>query len=164
MLTPSYRYILPGASTWFSIKGADASYGPAEAPADLVFEVSNDLGTVEGQTFTAGQKSGSATITASNGSFSGSMNVCVTGDVQSIALQSGGRSISSVNVKPGQSVDLDALGYHLGQKMASADTAFTWTVSGGIGSVDEKGVFTAAARWRAARSPAPTETRARPFR
>ena len=27
--------------------------------------------------------------------------------------------------------------------MASADTAFTWTVSGGIGSVDEKGVFTA---------------------
>ena len=143
VLTPSYRYILPGASTWFSIKGADASYGPAEAPADLVFEVSNDMGTVEGQTFTAGQKSGSATITASNGSVSGSMNVCVTGDVQSIALQSGGRSVSSVSVKPGQSVDLDALGYHLGQKMASADTAFTWTVSGGIGSVDEKGVFTA---------------------
>ena len=143
VLTPSYRYLLPGASTWFSIKGADASYAPAEAPADLVFEVSNDMGTVEGQTFTAGQKSGSATITASNGSVSGSMNVCVTGDVQSIALQSGGRSVSSVSVKPGQSVDLDALGYHLGQKMASADTAFTWTVSGGIGSVDEKGVFTA---------------------
>ena len=102
VLTPSYRYLLPGASTWFSIKGADASYGPAEAPADLVFEVSNDMGTVEGQTFTAGQKSGSATITASNGSVSGSMNVCVTGDVQSIALQSGGRSISSVSVKPGQ--------------------------------------------------------------
>ncbi|MEE0389439.1 MAG: hypothetical protein UDM04_05655, partial [Agathobaculum sp.] len=147
-----------------SIKGADASYGPAEAPADLVFEISNDMGTVEGQTFTAGQKSGSATITASNGSVSGSMNVCVTGDVQSIALQSGGRSVSSVSVKPGQSVDLDALGYHLGQKMASADTAFTWTVSGGIGSVDEKGVLPRAARWRAARSPAPTETRARPFR
>ena len=66
------------------------------------------------------------------------MNVCVTGDVQSIALQSGGKSVSSVSVKPGQSIDLDALGYHLGQKMASTDTAFTWTVTNGIGSVDER--------------------------
>ena len=98
---------------------------------------------MSGQTFTAGEKSGSATITASNGVLSGSMNVCITGDVQSIALQSASKAVSSVSVKPGQSIDLDAFGYHLGQKMASTDTAFTWTVSGGVGTVDEKGVFTA---------------------
>lgn len=143
VLTPSYRYILPGASTWFSVKGADASYGPADAPTDLTYEISGELGTVSGQTFTAGEKSGSATITASNGVLSGSMNVCITGDVQSIVLQSASKAVSSVSVKPGQSIDLDAFGYHLGQKMASTDTAFTWTVSGGVGTVDEKGVFTA---------------------
>lgn len=71
------------------------------------------------------------------------MNVCITGDVQSIVLQSASKAVSSVSVKPGQSIDLDAFGYHLGQKIASTDTAFTWTVSGGVGTVDEKGVFTA---------------------
>lgn len=71
------------------------------------------------------------------------MNVCVTGDVQSIALQSAaGQSPLSASSRASRSISM-RLGYHLGQKMASADTAFTWTVSGGIGSVDEKGVFTA---------------------
>ena len=71
------------------------------------------------------------------------MQVCVTGDIQTIALQSGGKSVSSVSLRPGQSVDLDGIAYHLGQKMASYDPSFTWTVSGGIGTVDENGVFTA---------------------
>lgn len=142
-LTPSYRYVMPGASTWFSVKGVDASYASATDPTDLTYTVSNDLGTVSGQTFTAGMTTGTATITGSNGSVSGSMQVCITGDIQSIALQSGGQDISSVSVKPGQSIDIDGIAYHLGQKMASADSSFTWSASGGIGTVDENGVFTA---------------------
>ena len=142
-LTPSYRYVLPGASTWFSVKGADASYGPAPDPSGMSYTVSGDLGTVENQTFTAGTATGTATITASNGSVEGSMDICITGDVNSIGLQSAGKDISSISVKPGQSVDVDGIAYHLGQKMASIDTAFSWSVSSGIGSIDEKGVFTA---------------------
>ena len=63
VLTPSHRYVMPGASTWFSVKGADASYGPADAPTDLTYTVSGDMGTVSNQTFTAGMTMGSATIT-----------------------------------------------------------------------------------------------------
>lgn len=143
VLTPSYRYVMPGASTWFSVKGADASYGPAEAPTDLAYTVSGDLGTVSNQTFTAGMTTGNATITGSNGVVEGAMTVCVTGDIQSITLQSGEKDISSISVKPGQSIDVNGTAYHLGQKMASVDTSFTWSVSGGIGSVDASGVFTA---------------------
>lgn len=143
VLTPSYRYLMPGASTWFSVNGADASYGPAEAPTDLTYTVSGDLGTVNGQTFTAGMNPGSATITGTNGMVEGAMMVCITNDIQSIALQSDGKEISSVSVKPGQSIDVDGIAYHLGQKMASADTSFTWNVSGNIGTVDASGVFTA---------------------
>ncbi|GAB2045011.1 hypothetical protein AGATL06_15080 [Agathobaculum sp. TL06] len=142
-LTPSYRYVLPGASTWFSVKGADASYGPAPDPSGMTYTVSGELGTVENQTFTAGTATGTATITASNGSVEGSMDICITGDVNSIGLQSAGKDISSISVKPGQSVDVDGIAYHLGQKMASIDTAFHWSVSSDIGSIDEKGVFTA---------------------
>ena len=143
VLTPSYRYVMPGASTWFSVKGADASYGPADAPTDLAYTVSGDMGTVSNQTFTAGMTTGSATITGSNGVVEGAMTVCVTGDIQSITLQSGEKDISSISVKPGQSIDVDGIAYHLGKKMASVDTSFTWSVSGGIGSVDASGVFTA---------------------
>ncbi|MDO4270757.1 MAG: phosphodiester glycosidase family protein [Eubacteriales bacterium] len=143
VLTPSYRYIMPGASTWFSVKGADSSYGPAAAPDGLSYTVSGELGTVDGQTFTAGSKTGNAFVTASNGSVEGSMTLCVTGDVNSITLQSGDKDISSISVKPGQSIDVNATGYHQGLKMASADASFTWSVSGRIGTVDEKGVFTA---------------------
>ena len=142
-LTPSYRYVMPGASTWFSVKGVDTSYALADTPTELTYSVSGALGTVTNQTFTAGASTGTATITASDGAVSGSMQVCVTGDIQSIALQSGGKSVSSVSLRPGQSVDLDGIAYHLGQKMASYDPSFTWTVSGGIGTVDENGVFTA---------------------
>src|SRR5699024_5335045 len=95
VLTPSYRYVMPGASTWFSVTGADASYGPAAAHTDLTYTVSGELGTVENQTFTAGMSAGTATITGSNGAVSGAMDVCVTGDVNAIALQSGEETLSS---------------------------------------------------------------------
>ena len=88
VLTPSHRYVLPGGNTWFSVKGADASYASADAPTDLSYTVNDELGTVSGQTFTAGSKAGRATITGSNGAVSGSMNVCITTGVDSIALQS----------------------------------------------------------------------------
>lgn len=143
VLTPSYRYVLPGASTWFSVKGADSAYGPAEAPADVSFTVSDDMGTVEGQTFTAGSKAGSATITASNGAVSGAMTVSVTTAVDSIALQSAEKDISSISLKPGQSIELDAIAYHQNMRMAAADSLFTWSVTGGVGTVNTTGTFTA---------------------
>lgn len=143
VLTPSYRYLMPGASTWFSIKGADSSYGPAEAPTDLTFSVDGEMGTVDGQTFTAGMSTGTATVTGSNGAVSGSMSLCITGDIQSIGLTSDDKDISAISVKPGQSIDVDGIAYHLGQKMASVDTSFNWSVSGDIGSVSDAGVFTA---------------------
>lgn len=143
VLTPSFRYVMPGASTWFSVAGADSSYGPADAPSGLDYTVSGDLGTVEGQTFTAGSKTGTATVTGSSGGVSGSMDISVTGDVNSISVLSGEKEISSISVKPGQSMQLDGVAYHQGQKMGSVNTSFTWGVSGGVGTVSESGLFTA---------------------
>ena len=142
-LTPSYRYVMPGASTWFSVKGVDAAYATAADPTDLTFTVSDGLGTVENQTFTAGMTTGVATIGATDGVISGEMQVCVTGDVNEIRLQNGGKEISSISLKPNQSINVDGIGYHQGTKMASADRSFTWSAAGGVGTVSEEGVFTA---------------------
>ena len=56
VLTPSHRYVLPGGSTWFSVKGADASYASADAPTDLNYTVNDELGTVSGQNLHRGQQ------------------------------------------------------------------------------------------------------------
>ena len=143
VLMPSYRYLMPGASTWFSVGGADASYNPASAPADLIYTVSDALGTVSGQTFTAGSTAGTATITASNGVVSGSMIVRIIDDIQSISLESNEQALSSIALDPGQQIDVDGIAYHIGQRIASYDPSFAWTVSGDIGTVDANGVFTA---------------------
>lgn len=144
-LTPQHRYLLPGASTTFSVRGFDASYGAAADPTDLDFAVADARGTVDGQTFTAGQTLGTATVVGSNGTVTGEMAVCVTGDVQSIALQSGGKALTALSVEPAQRIDIDSIAYHLGQPMASADRLFDWSVAGDVGTVDANGVFTAGA-------------------
>lgn len=143
VLTPDYRYMLPGASTGFSVKGADSAYGPAPAPGELQYTVSNELGTVSGQVFTAGAQPGTAVVSGSDGTVEGSMSICITGAVESIGLQSGGSALNAISVKPGQSVDVDAVAYRLGQPMAAKDELFQWRVSGDVGTVDESGVFTA---------------------
>ena len=143
VLSPSQRYVLPYGTTWFAAKGADSAYGPANAPSDLSYTVSGDLGTVDGQTFTAGGKTGTATVTATSGSVSGSMDICITDAVDSITLQSGEKEIGSISLKPEQSVDLNALAYYQGTKMGATDRSFTWSISDGLGTIDEDGKFTA---------------------
>ncbi len=143
VLTPVYRYLMPGASTLFTLKGADASYGPAPAPEGMAYTVEGGMGTINGTTFTATDKTGVVTITGSNGTIESYVNVCVTSAVDSISLASKGSTVSSITIPAGESVDLDIVAYHQGQLMASHDPAAKWSVSGDIGSVDENGVFTA---------------------
>lgn len=143
VLTPSYRYVLPRGTTWFSVKGADAAYSPAATPTDVSFSVSNGMGTISDQTFTAGSATGVVTITGTDGSATGSMNICVTDGLHSIALKKGEDTVSAVSVKPEQTVDLDAIAYRYNAKMGSTDASFTWTVSDDLGTIDQNGVFTA---------------------
>ncbi len=145
-LTPERRYLMPGASTFIILKGADASYGPAPDPEGMAYTVEGDMGTMSGPVFTATDKTGTVTITGSNGTVESYVNICVTDAVDSISLASKGSAVSSINVQAGESVDLDIVAYHQGQLMSPYDPAAKWSVSGDIGSVDENGVFTAGSK------------------
>jgi len=143
VLTPEYRYLMPGASTLFTLKGADASFGPAPAPEGMVYTVESGAGTIEGGTYTASDKPGNAVIHGSNGTVEGAMGVCVTDAVDSIILTSGGNAVENISIPAEGVIDLNVEGYHQGERMASSDRAVKWSVSTGIGAVDENGVFTA---------------------
>lgn len=142
---PSQYYILPGASTYFATWGSDQAYGPASLPSDMTYTVS--AGSVDSATqiFTADMTPGVVTVsgTSADGSVTGSHQFCVTTGVDAIKLQSGGETVTSTSLRGAQTIDLDATAIHQGMQMAAKDELFTWTVSGDIGTIDAKGLFTA---------------------
>ena len=144
-MRPSYYYMIPGAQTYFAVWGSDHSYSPATLPAEMTYTASSGSIDVAQQIYTAGEQTGSVTVTGTSidNAVTGSHNFSITKDVGKIALQTSGSDVTSVSLRGGQSIDLDAKLYHQNALMASQDNLLTWTVSGDIGSISKDGVFTA---------------------
>ncbi len=143
ILTPEYRFMTPGASTSFTVSGADSAYGSAPAPENLAYTVLDERGWVKENVFTASSKSGPAIIQCSNGSADGFMSVYVANDADSVKITYDGKETESVTVPAGGKIDLGTIAYYKGERMAAFDPAFQWSVSEGLGNIDSNGVFTA---------------------
>ncbi len=133
-------YVLAGSTVTLRTALLDTGYYPMSEEVEL----SAEAGTVSGYTFTAPEEGGTVRITASAGRESASLDVEVVDRPDELCLLNGSTEITSLSVQPGGSVDLTASAYYNHLQLTSADTDFTWTVSDGIGTVDENGVFTAA--------------------
>ena len=145
-LEPEYYYVLPGAPTDFSITAVDGSYGPAAIPSAGAITYTASAGDVDplSLTYYSYPEAGTVTLTAESGGATGQAQICVTEDVSSITLKNGESTVESLQLDPGESVELDAWLYHLGMRMASTDQMLEWSVSGDIGTIDLNGRFTAA--------------------
>lgn len=144
-IDPTLRYVLPEASVQLNVLAADKGFAPTELPNNLSFDVTSGSGEVDDDgLFTAGKSSGSVTISAKAGSASGETNLLVVPDLNSITVSKNGSSVSSLSIKPEESVDLNASASYHGRGVACNDELFDWSVSGGVGTIDEDGVFTAA--------------------
>lgn len=145
-LEPEHYYVLPGAPTDFSITAVDGSYGPASIPSADAITYSATAGDVDplSLTYYSYPEAGTVTLTAESGGATGQAQICVTEDVSSITLKNGDRTVESLQLDPGESVDLDAWLYHLGMRMASTDQMLEWSVDGDVGTIDLNGRFTAA--------------------
>ena len=53
-------------------------------------------------------------------------------------------TLTELRVSPGASVELTAQAYQNHLSLLAQNSCFTWTTEGGVGTVDENGVFTAA--------------------
>lgn len=142
---PSYYYILPGASTYFAAWGSDSTYASAKLPAGMTYTASSGTVDTANQIFTAPDTAGVVTLsgTSADGTVTGNHKLSVTTAVDSISLQSGGETVSSISLRGGQSINIDALVYHQKMQMAARDELLNWSVSGDIGKVDSSGVFVA---------------------
>ncbi len=141
---PEKKYVLPGAAVAFTVKAADENFYPANLPDDITYKVANSMGTVSGNQFIAGTKTGTATMEASaDHGISGSHNIFILKSVDSIAVKQGAGAVTSLSLSTGQSVDLDAAVSYRNLAIASQDSLLTWKVTGDIGSITQEGLFTA---------------------
>lgn len=144
-IDPTLRYMMPGASMPLTVSAADGGIVPVDVPDDLEFTVLSGGGEVdEDGVYTAGRNPGTATIRAEAGDAEGETSLLLVPDLNTISITKNGSAVSSISVKPEESVDLSASGSYHGRGVACSDELFTWTVSGNVGTIDEDGVFTAA--------------------
>lgn len=142
-LYPYNAAVLSGARLTFTLSATDAAWQPAATPDGLTYSAVG--GTVsENGVLTAGE-AGTATVTvqAANGA-SGVRSVRVTDSPSAITLSSDAGNLTALNCSPGQTVDLNAAATYFGYRLVAQDDCFTWSASGGIGEIDQNGVFTAA--------------------
>jgi len=147
--TPAKLYIYPyncvmlkGASQDFTVKAVDSGFYPASVDAPS-FESSS--GTMSNGRFTS-TIPGDVTITASASGLAASAIVKVVDRVDAIFVSKEGASsaMSSLSVKPGESVDLSASATYDKIQLVVDDSLFSWSFSDpSIGTIDKNGVFKA---------------------
>ena len=145
-LYPFGGYALPGAKLTMTVKAADSSYMAAAVPTDVTFGGAN-VAQTSGSTVTVEQGArGAATVTAAAGGLRATATFTIPEAPTSITIKHAGKNtpLSALRVAGGSKTDLTATAWYYGNQVYADDTSFTWTVSDGIGTIDEDGVFTAA--------------------
>ena len=134
-------YVLAGSSVAVNVTGVDTNYIPMDADYDL----SASAGTLENGTLTTPASGGDVTVMASERGSRGSTVVHAIRTPDTLTLKKGPASLTALTVAPGSITTLTAGAVWNHLTLAADAKAFTWSVSGDIGTVDENGVFTAAA-------------------
>lgn len=137
--------VLAGAAVTLYGAAIDTNY----LPMDTALAYSSDRGSVSTDEttgavlFTAPQEGGTATVGAkANGKYA-TAEVNVVASPDAIRLGSNG-TLTELRVSPGQRVELSAQAYSNHLRLLAQNHCFTWSVDGGVGTVDADGVFTAA--------------------
>ena len=148
-VSPSSRYVLAGSTVDVAVSAVDTNYIPMDsrytlnADSGVLDETEDTLGnTIHRLTTPAG--GGDVTVTASRNGASGSAVVHAVTTPDSITVKNGSTAVSSLTLTPGSSLRLSASAVYRHQALKADANAFTWALTGGIGSVDENGVLTAA--------------------
>ena len=106
------------------------------------------LGTVEDTLYTAGTRPGTdiLSLRSSRSGLRGTAQVHVVGELTELTVtrQGSDQALSSLSVKPGEQIDLDAAGSYWSRPAMRDSSLVVWEVTGDVGTIDENGVFTAA--------------------
>lgn len=138
--------VLPGAQVSMSVKAIDEAYMAAELPGSVFFDADGGKITSKGVLTVDEDASGFVTVSAVCGDLSAKVKLPVLDTITELAIKKadGNAALTELTVAGGSTVDLTAVASYYGRTVAAEDSSFRWSVSGGIGSIDDSGVFKAA--------------------
>lgn len=139
-LNTSNRYVLAGSTVDITAALLDTNYIPMSG--DVTLTASE--GVINGTSFTAPDKAGTVTITGTAGGRTGTLELQIIETPDAIQVYSGSKAVTSLTLNAGDSAELTASATYKHLPIASAAATYSWSVSGGVGTVDANGVFTAA--------------------
>ena len=119
-------YVLAGSSAEISAAAVDTNFIPMNERYDLTASA----GTLAGNVLTTPLEGGDITVTAQGGGGQGSTVV---------------HAVTELSASPGASVQLHGSAAYKHLPLKADPAAFTWTLEGDIGTIDETGLFTATA-------------------
>ena len=135
-------YVLAGSSVYITATGIDSSFIPMPVPNHTL---TASAGTLENGVLTTPSGGGDITVTASGRGASGSTVVHAISTPDSRTLKNGTSNLTTLTVTPGSKTTLTAGAIWNHLTLGADAKAFTWSVSGDVGTIDEHGVFTASA-------------------
>ncbi len=135
---PAHTLMMPGASVKLDTFASNRLYEKAYFSGDVSFSLPAGYGSVVSGVYTAPKDmTGSALISASAGNLTGSTTVEIVDDLTFTP------STSKLYLQSGQTADIDITAKYGSMTVRSDDTLFAWSCDESIGTIDEKGVFTA---------------------
>lgn len=146
-LYPYSQYLLAGAKMKFTVKATDSGYYPVSAPTDLTFSA-DSLGAIdENGVYTAGFTPGKGKVDVSGGGATGTGNVNIVNNPDSIAITNGstGEKIAAaISVPVDGTFQFSGSAVKNNMDLVTSGECFQWSVSGNIGTIDASGLFTPA--------------------
>ena len=135
-------YVLAGSTVEISAAAVDTNFIPMEGDYDL----DTSAGELEGNVLTTPSDGGDITVTAEYRGREGSTTVHAIADPTDVAIRNSSNTIiTTLSATVGSTTQLTGSAAYNHISLKADPEAFTWTVSGDIGTVDEHGVFTATA-------------------
>ena len=135
-------YVLAGSSAEISAAAVDTNFIPMNQRYDLTASA----GTLAGNILTTPLEGGDITVTAEGGGGQGSTVVHAITAPDGVAVRNADNAIiTTLNAAPGTSVQLHGSAAYKHLPLKADPAAFTWTLEGDIGTIDETGLFTATA-------------------
>ena len=138
-----HSYVLAGSKVTISAAALDTNFIPMD---DESYDLETSGGTLDGNVLTTPAGGGDITVTAYSGSKQGSTTVHAIKTPDSITVRnSSGTAVSGISVADGASAALVASAVYNHMALQANQEAFTWTVTGDIGTISNTGIFTATA-------------------
>ncbi len=135
-------YVLAGSSAEISAAAVDTNFIPMSERYDLTASA----GTLTGNTLVTPLEGGDITVTAQGGGGQGSTVVHAITAPDAVAVRDDQNTIiTTLNAAPGTAVQLHGSAAYKHLPLKADPAAFTWTLEGDIGTIDETGLFTAEA-------------------